>query len=132
MNIQSVGAWLDAQLYALGGDTGVYIKNLVTGEVWQRGEDVPVVAASVIKIPVMIEAFRQAQAFIQQHFRLRIALAHAGIAQGLAAVESRRFKYLYTPKFSFRKRIPVSVRKKASFAAAMAYVLCLLWLAFTR
>ena len=50
------------QLGTLGGDTGVYIKNLVTGEVWQRGEDVPVVAASVIKIPVMIEAFRQAQA----------------------------------------------------------------------
>ena len=62
MNIQIVGAWLDAQLAALGGDTGVYIKNLVTGEVWQRGEDVAVVAASVIKIPVMIEAFRQAQA----------------------------------------------------------------------
>ena len=62
MNIQSVGAWLAPQLAALGGDTGVYIRNLVTGEVWQRGEDVPVVAASVIKIPVMIEAFRQAQA----------------------------------------------------------------------
>lgn len=62
MNIQNTGAWLEEQLSALGGDTGVYIKNLVTGETWQRGEDVPVVAASVIKIPVMIEAFRQAQA----------------------------------------------------------------------
>ena len=61
MNIQNTGAWLEEQLSALGGDTGVYIKNLVTGETWQRGEDVPVVAASVIKIPVMIEAFRQAQ-----------------------------------------------------------------------
>lgn len=58
MNIQNTGAWLEEQLSALGGDTGVYIKNLVTGETWQRGEDVPVVAASVIKIPVMIEAFR--------------------------------------------------------------------------
>ena len=62
MSIEKVGAWLETQLAALCGDTGVYIKNLVTGEVWQRGEDVPVVAASVIKIPVMIEAFRQAQA----------------------------------------------------------------------
>ena len=62
MNIQNTGAWLEEQLSALGGDTGVYIKNLVTGETWQRGEDVPVVAASVIKIPVMIEAFRAAQA----------------------------------------------------------------------
>ena len=62
MNIQNTGPWLEEQLSALGGDTGVYIKNLVTGETWQRGEGVPVVAASVIKIPVMIEAFRQAQA----------------------------------------------------------------------
>ena len=62
MNIQSVGTWLEEQLTALGGDTGVYIKNLVTGETYTRGEDVAVVAASVIKIPVMIEAFRQAQA----------------------------------------------------------------------
>ena len=62
MEIAKVGAWLVPQLESLGGDTGVYIKNLITGEVWQRGEDVPVVAASVIKIPVMIEAFRQAHA----------------------------------------------------------------------
>ena len=62
MNIQDVGAWLAPQLESLGGDTGVYIKNLMTGEIWQRGADVPVVAASVIKIPVMIEAFMQAEA----------------------------------------------------------------------
>ncbi|MBR2942485.1 MAG: serine hydrolase [Clostridia bacterium] len=62
MKICEVGAWLAPQLNALGGDTGVYIKNLITGETWQRGEDVPVVAASVIKIPVMIEAFLQVEA----------------------------------------------------------------------
>ena len=62
MKICEVGAWLAPQLKALGGDTGVYIKNLITGETWQYGEDVPVVAASVIKIPVMIEAFRQREA----------------------------------------------------------------------
>lgn len=61
MRIAEFGAWLAPQLEALGGDTGVYVKNLVTGETWSRGADVPVVAASVIKIPVMIEAFRQAQ-----------------------------------------------------------------------
>ena len=61
MNIQNTGAWLEEQLSALGGDTGVYVENLVTGEMFMRGEDMPVVAASVIKIPVMIEAFRQAQ-----------------------------------------------------------------------
>ena len=59
MTIREVGAWLTPRLEALGGDTGVYIKNLVTGETFARGEHVAVVAASVIKIPVMIEAFRQ-------------------------------------------------------------------------
>ena len=58
MNIAQFGAWIAPQLERLGGDTGVYVKNLITGETWQRGADVPVVAASVIKIPVMIEAFR--------------------------------------------------------------------------
>ena len=58
MNMEKFGAWITPQLEKLGGDTGVYVKNLITGETWQRGADVPVVAASVIKIPVMIEAFR--------------------------------------------------------------------------
>ena len=59
MKIAEFGAWITPQLEAFGGDTGVYVKNLVTGETWSRGADVPVVAASVIKIPVMIEAFAQ-------------------------------------------------------------------------
>lgn len=62
MNISEFGAWLAPQLEALGGDTGVYVKNLTTGEAFARGADVPVVAASVIKIPVMIEAFRAREA----------------------------------------------------------------------
>ena len=62
MNISEFGAFITPQLEALGGDTGVYVKNLVTGETFARGADVPVVAASVIKIPVMIEAFRAQQA----------------------------------------------------------------------
>ena len=62
MNISEFGAFITPQLEALGGDTGVYVKNLVTGETFARGADVPVVAASVIKIPVMIEAFRAQEA----------------------------------------------------------------------
>ena len=58
MKIPEFGAFITPQLEALGGDTGVYVKNLATGETFARGADVPVVAASVIKIPVMIEAFR--------------------------------------------------------------------------
>ncbi|MBQ2834349.1 MAG: serine hydrolase [Clostridia bacterium] len=62
MDIAEFGAWIAPQLERLGGDTGVYVRNLVTGETYARGENVPVVAASVIKIPVMIEAFRAARA----------------------------------------------------------------------
>lgn len=59
--IEQTGAWLAPQLEKIGGDTGVYIEGLVSGQRWERGADVPVVAASVIKIPVMIEVFRQAK-----------------------------------------------------------------------
>ena len=61
MNIRDFGAWITPELEKLGGDTGVYVKNLITGETFMRGEDIPVVAASVIKIPVMIVAFRAAE-----------------------------------------------------------------------
>ena len=61
MNMGEFGAWLAPQLEAIGGDTGVYVRNLVTGESWARGEHTPVCAASVIKIPVMITVFRLAE-----------------------------------------------------------------------
>ncbi len=61
MDIQAFGAWIAPKLRALGGDTGVYVKNLETGESWAWNEQLPVVAASVIKIPVMITVFRLAQ-----------------------------------------------------------------------
>jgi len=60
MNMAQFGAWLAPQLEALGGDTGVYVKNLATGECWMHEENLPVCAASVIKIPVMITVFRLA------------------------------------------------------------------------
>ena len=58
-----MGAWekIVPALDRLGGDTGVDLKNLVTGETREYAADKPVVAASVIKIPVMIEVFRQAR-----------------------------------------------------------------------
>ena len=58
-----MGAWekIVPALERLDGDTGVYLKNLVTGETCEYAADRPVVAASVIKIPVMIEVFRQAE-----------------------------------------------------------------------
>ena len=62
MTMEAFGAWIAPQLDALGGGTGVYVKNLETGETFARGADAPVTAASVIKIPVMIEAFRAAAA----------------------------------------------------------------------
>ncbi|MBQ7784605.1 MAG: serine hydrolase [Clostridia bacterium] len=61
MNIAEFGRWVTPQLERLGGDTGVYVKNLVTGEMWARGEGVPVCAASVIKIPVMMTVLRLAE-----------------------------------------------------------------------
>ena len=60
--IEAFGAQLEGRLARLGGDTGVLLRNLVTGETWRRGADRPVNAASVIKLAVMIEAFRAAQA----------------------------------------------------------------------
>jgi len=61
MNIAEFGTWIAPQLERLGGDTGVYVKNLVTGETWARGEETSVCAASVIKIPVMMTVLRLAE-----------------------------------------------------------------------
>ena len=44
---------------ALPGEIGLVIRDTVTGEDISWGKDTPVVAASVIKILVMAEAFRQ-------------------------------------------------------------------------
>ena len=58
---QLFSRWLDPRLEAIGGDTGVYIENLATVEVFARGEDTPVVAASVIKLPVLCAVARRVQ-----------------------------------------------------------------------
>ncbi|MBR1686775.1 MAG: serine hydrolase [Clostridia bacterium] len=46
----------------LPGSVGIYLKDTVTGEEGGWQEHLPVVAASVIKIPIMMEAFRQREA----------------------------------------------------------------------
>ncbi|MBE5962222.1 MAG: serine hydrolase [Lachnospiraceae bacterium] len=50
---------IQAKLKSMKGKPGFFYKNLVTKESFGYQEDLPFEAASVIKIPVLIEAFRQ-------------------------------------------------------------------------
>ncbi len=43
------------------GEVAVAVKHLVTGETWLYHADVPMPTASLIKFPVMVEAYRQAE-----------------------------------------------------------------------
>ncbi len=45
----------------LPGEISVYGRDLATGEKWAYQADTPLVAASVIKLPILAEAFRQAR-----------------------------------------------------------------------
>lgn len=56
------GKSLEGYLKGIPGKLAVYCKNLVTGEILDYNGDIPMMAASVIKIPVLIETFRQIQA----------------------------------------------------------------------
>lgn len=56
------GNSLEGYLKGIPGKLAVYCKNFVTGEVLDYNGDIPMMAASVIKIPVLIETFRQIQA----------------------------------------------------------------------
>ncbi len=58
MNTQKMRALLES----LPGAVGFWAEDTATGEVFRFNPDVPVVAASVIKLFVMAEAFRQAEA----------------------------------------------------------------------
>lgn len=49
------------RMTALPGEVSVYGKDLVTDEKWAYEADAPLVAASVIKLPILVEAFRQAR-----------------------------------------------------------------------
>ncbi len=43
------------------GDVGIYIKDLKTGQIYERRADQPFVCASLIKVPIMLAAFRAIQ-----------------------------------------------------------------------
>ncbi len=49
-------------LNSVKGQTGFYYKNLSTGEIWEKDADLSLMAASVIKIPVLTEVFAQMEA----------------------------------------------------------------------
>ncbi|MCM1543367.1 MAG: class A beta-lactamase-related serine hydrolase [Blautia sp.] len=53
---------IEELLQGIPGKLTVYYKNLVTGEIVDHNGDVPMMAASVIKIPILVETFRQVQA----------------------------------------------------------------------
>lgn len=55
-------AKIEEALQKIPGKLSVYYKNLVTGETIGIGEEIPMMAASVIKIPIMVECFRQMKA----------------------------------------------------------------------
>lgn len=48
-----------ARIKATEGKVGFYYKNLVSGAHAEFQQDLPLIAASVIKLPLMVEAFRQ-------------------------------------------------------------------------
>jgi len=51
-----------AMLSEIPGKIGFYYKNLTTGEEWALNPTLPLMAASVIKIPVLVEVFTQLEA----------------------------------------------------------------------
>ena len=53
---------IEERITALPGHVGVYLLNTVTGEEYAYQADEPIEAASVIKLTVMVEAFRQFEA----------------------------------------------------------------------
>ncbi len=62
------------RLAALPGEVCFYGEDLATGEVCEYQADVPVIAASVIKLPILAEAFRQAEAgeaSMEETFRIK-------------------------------------------------------------
>ena len=62
------------RLTALPGEVSVFGQDLITGECWAYQADLPLVAASVIKLPILVEAFRQVrdgQASMEETFSIR-------------------------------------------------------------
>ena len=53
---------ITARLEKLSGKMSFYYKKLITNETLSVQEDLPTMAASVIKIPIMVECFRRIEA----------------------------------------------------------------------
>ena len=53
-------------LHGIPGQVGCYIYYPATGERFAYQADMPLVAASVIKLPILVEAFRQREAEARQ------------------------------------------------------------------
>ncbi len=51
--------WILEAISRVPGKVSLYYKNLVTGAAFSHCPDLPLIAASVIKLPIMLEAFRQ-------------------------------------------------------------------------
>lgn len=51
-----------ARLEKIPGKKSFYYKNLITGETIAIQEELPMMAASVIKLPILVEAYRQMEA----------------------------------------------------------------------
>lgn len=60
--MQQLWQEIDRRLSAVGGTAGFYYEDLTTGQTHAFQADAPVVAASVIKLAVLAEAFRQMEA----------------------------------------------------------------------
>ena len=60
--MEKLSQQIEQRLSAVTGDACFYYENLATGVCFGHAADKPVVAASVIKLAVLIEAFRQMDA----------------------------------------------------------------------
>ncbi len=58
----ALGQKIEQRLGEIPGRTSFYYKNLVTGQAFSVRADRPMMAASVIKLPIMVEVFRQMKA----------------------------------------------------------------------
>lgn len=62
MDMDVLRQTIEKRLEKIPGRTSVYYKNLVTGKTISIRADMPMMAASVIKLPIMVETFRQMKA----------------------------------------------------------------------
>ena len=60
MSLEAIFQEIEAEHKKLPGKTSFYYKNLVSGKTFGLNASVPIIAASVIKLPIMAEFFFQA------------------------------------------------------------------------